>query len=512
MGITDADGKTKAEDGDSGYAYTYQWILVDGNTETDISGEMSSTYMPSSSDVGKTIKVRVSFTDDLDNAEGPFTSEQTAAVTEVTVAVTIASNHPSIGAGLEDLVFTLTRTGATTDELEAMVTIVQEQSWLGTSDLSHDVTFSANSATAELTITASKFSFTPSTAGDLTATVSGDGIDGGSDTVQIISTSGPPITISFDMPAYTFAEDATDEAVYAMATLNAAYPRPPSFPFDAASFSSRGDTATSPEDYRAISDHRTFSADDFERDDDTDPLVARTLYQDFIVNDDIYEGSESFMMKIEAGPGLSADLLQFAYPDGTTCAPYSCSLEVEYSVTITDEGDLPALSLSAVPSSIAEEDDSATTLVAENASVLTVAAASPKTFATDQAITLTFDGTAVYGTHYSVSPVDTDANAMGHQVTAAGGLTASVQVTVTATANDTADGRPEHPRDRLARRDGLRHRDHHHASRRRDDDLHQHLPRPDPRRPDADLDRDGDGGGNYKVWDDGGGTWIRRQW
>ena len=87
-GISDADGKTKAEDGDSGYAYTYQWILVDGNTETDISGETSSTYRPSSSDVGKTIKVRVSFTDDLDNAEGPLTSEQTAAVT---VAVSIAA-------------------------------------------------------------------------------------------------------------------------------------------------------------------------------------------------------------------------------------------------------------------------------------------------------------------------------------------------------------------------------------------------------------------------------------
>ena len=85
-GISDADGKTKAEVGDTGYAYTYQWILVDGNTETDISGETSSTYTPSSSDVGKTIRVRVSFTDDLDNAEGPFTSEQTATVIEVAAA------------------------------------------------------------------------------------------------------------------------------------------------------------------------------------------------------------------------------------------------------------------------------------------------------------------------------------------------------------------------------------------------------------------------------------------
>ena len=81
LGISDADGKTKAEDGDTDYAYTYQWVQVDGGTETDISGETSSTYTPSSSDVGKTIRVRVSFTDDAGNAESPLPSDKTAAVT-----------------------------------------------------------------------------------------------------------------------------------------------------------------------------------------------------------------------------------------------------------------------------------------------------------------------------------------------------------------------------------------------------------------------------------------------
>ena len=250
-GISDADGKTKAEDGDTGYAYTYQWILVDGNTETDISGETSSTYTPSSSDVGKTIKVRVSFTDDLDNAEGPLTSEQTAAVTAVTVvtvAVSIAANHDSIGAGLEDLVFTLTRQGATTDALEAMVTIVQDRSWLGTSDLSHTVTFVAGSATATLTLAASRFSFDPDTSGDLTATVSGAGIAGGEATVEMVSTADPPITVSYDMSSYTFAEDAADVNIYVVATLDPAYPRAPSRSFYIA-FSTNSDTATSPEDF-----------------------------------------------------------------------------------------------------------------------------------------------------------------------------------------------------------------------------------------------------------------------
>ena len=351
--------------------------------------------------------------------------------------VTIEAEYESIGGGLEDLLFTLTREGETTDALAVKVTIVQAQTWLGNSDLEHDVTFSANSATAELTITASKFSFTPSTAGDLTATVSGDGIDGGSDTVQIISTSAPPITASYDMPAYTFAEDATDKAIYLEVTLDAAYPR--AVAIDAGSFSSRGGTATSPEDFVAYFNQHVVSPGEFTRDVDTDPLVARELIQDFIVDDAIYEGSESFVMKIEAGPGLSADLLQFAYPDGTTCAPYSCSPGVEYPVTITDEGDLPVLSLSVDPASIAEEDDDGTTNTAENVSTVTVEITNGKTFAVDQTVTLTFSGTATQGTHYSVNPGDADSGTEGHQVVLEK-ETASVEVTVTAVGNDTADG------------------------------------------------------------------------
>ena len=43
--------------------YTFQWVRVDSsNTETDV-GTDSSTYSPTSSDVGSTIKVKVSFTD-----------------------------------------------------------------------------------------------------------------------------------------------------------------------------------------------------------------------------------------------------------------------------------------------------------------------------------------------------------------------------------------------------------------------------------------------------------------
>ena len=75
-GITDADGLTNV-------SYTYQWIANDGTTDTDIRGATSSTYTLSDDDVGKTIKLRVSFTDDANNSE-TLTSDATATVTVTT--------------------------------------------------------------------------------------------------------------------------------------------------------------------------------------------------------------------------------------------------------------------------------------------------------------------------------------------------------------------------------------------------------------------------------------------
>ena len=79
-GIEDEDGNTKAEAGDTGFAYTYRWIRVDGDHETTIAGAESKTYVPVPDDAGKTLKVAVSFTDDGDNAEGPLNSGPTTEV------------------------------------------------------------------------------------------------------------------------------------------------------------------------------------------------------------------------------------------------------------------------------------------------------------------------------------------------------------------------------------------------------------------------------------------------
>ena len=75
--ISDADGLANA-------SFTYQWLADD----TDISGATTSSYTLVAGDVGKAIKVTVSFTDDAGNAE-TLTSAATTAVAGPPLTATV---------------------------------------------------------------------------------------------------------------------------------------------------------------------------------------------------------------------------------------------------------------------------------------------------------------------------------------------------------------------------------------------------------------------------------------
>ena len=93
-GIADSDGLTNA-------TFTHQWLADDAA----ISGATASTHTLVAADVGKAIKVRVSFTDDAGNAES-LTSGASAAVTAANnpasgtprVGETLTANNPATGA------------------------------------------------------------------------------------------------------------------------------------------------------------------------------------------------------------------------------------------------------------------------------------------------------------------------------------------------------------------------------------------------------------------------------
>ena len=82
------------DDGVSGATFSYQWIRNDGSSDREITDATDSTYTLVAADESKTIKVRVSFTDDAANEE-TLTSTATEAVS-FAVQQQIA-NKPSHG-------------------------------------------------------------------------------------------------------------------------------------------------------------------------------------------------------------------------------------------------------------------------------------------------------------------------------------------------------------------------------------------------------------------------------
>ena len=82
-GIADSDGLTNV-------SYSYQWIANDGNSDSVVTDATGSSYTLGAADEGKTIKVRVDFTDDAGNAE-TLTSASTSSVAA-------RPNHQATGA------------------------------------------------------------------------------------------------------------------------------------------------------------------------------------------------------------------------------------------------------------------------------------------------------------------------------------------------------------------------------------------------------------------------------
>ena len=98
--ISDSDGLINA-------SFTYRWLASDGTSDSDISGASSSTYTPVASDEGKTITMRVSFTDDRGHQE-TLTSTATATVASAPSPLTAAIHDaPGSHDGTTDFTFEL---------------------------------------------------------------------------------------------------------------------------------------------------------------------------------------------------------------------------------------------------------------------------------------------------------------------------------------------------------------------------------------------------------------------
>ena len=144
-GITDEDGLENV-------TYRYQWTAGG----SDIDGATGSTYTLTYSEQGKTIQVRVAFTDDADNEE--------TLTSEATVAVAAAPNRSATGAptisGTPQVGETLTADTSAIDDDDGLTNATFEYQWIaGESDIdgatgaSYTLTASQQGKTIQVRVT-----------------------------------------------------------------------------------------------------------------------------------------------------------------------------------------------------------------------------------------------------------------------------------------------------------------------------------------------------------------------
>ena len=181
-GIADADGLANV-------SYSYQWVSNDGTSDTEIPNATDSTYTLVADDEGKTIKVKVTFTDDADNDES-LTSDATATVTA-------RPNSPATGtldiAGMAQVGETLTADTTGIADSDGLTHVSYSFQWIrndGTSDAditgATDSTYTLVSADEGSTVKV-RVSFTDDADNDETLT---------SAATTLVAATPSPLTVS----------------------------------------------------------------------------------------------------------------------------------------------------------------------------------------------------------------------------------------------------------------------------------------------------------------------------
>ena len=139
-GIADTDGLT-------GASFAWQWTANDGVSDAEIANATEQTYTLTSSEEGKTIEVRVTFTDD-GGTEETVVSDATETVAAALAQISIAEASSPVTEGTAAS-FTLSRTGNTASSLTVAVSVSETGAVLSGTPAS-TVTFAAGNASSVL--------------------------------------------------------------------------------------------------------------------------------------------------------------------------------------------------------------------------------------------------------------------------------------------------------------------------------------------------------------------------
>ena len=267
----------------------------------------------------------------VDDDEALFSDEQVVH----SGAVTIEAKHPTALQGIDDLVFTVTRAVSLDSELEVPVTL--SAGIIDADRLSHTVTIAANETSAELRVHTRTLDPGAAT-GDVVATAADgeqyDVPDPPTASVRV-HVGETLVTVRFNAESYMLAEGggaATGE-IALMAKTEPGVPAPTGT-FDVA-VSTRAGTASSPDDYEALSREVSFpGSSPGAWIADGDAFVAEVRVPLVVLDDSEAEGDETLRLVQEQAPGLPSTIHYVpADPEAQTC---SSIRYCEAAVTIVD--------------------------------------------------------------------------------------------------------------------------------------------------------------------------------
>ena len=273
--------------------------------------------------------------------------------------VTIEAVHDTALSGIDNLVFTVTRSVVREADLQVPVTL--SSGIIATGRLSHTVTIPANETSAELAVGTADLDPDAAT-GDVTATVGdGDGHDVGdpsSATVRV-HVGRALVTVRLNEATYTLEESigTTTDEISLIAMTEPGVPAPSTRL--QVSVSTRAGTAGSPDDYEVLTEHFTFAANGWVAFDDSYRSQVRVPLT--ILDDGIVEGAETFRLLLERAPSTPSTVV----PVSLNSPPEPCELDsCESEVTIVDDdvepdpADQVVVTLVHVPDGTVIPDDS----------------------------------------------------------------------------------------------------------------------------------------------------------
>ena len=291
------------------------------------------------------------FTVTLSNAGNATISDATAKGTIINddgarPTVTIAADHTSFTAVLDQVTFTLTRTEDPAEALDVSVVLTQDKDLIGSEHLAQTVTFRAGEATATLNIHAHFFAGSTVTGETtLTATVQdgSDYVPGSSNTASTrIRVADPAVTASFEQAAYTFDEAAGDATVAVILRTATGVPIPHADIFFYINYELITGGASDTGDFEFSADAIKFVPSDFTADGTN--FIARKEVTLAIVDDEVNEPDEALTLTLEPLASTPA-VVALRRPDGTACPT---DIRCDATVTITDNDESAVATLSAL--------------------------------------------------------------------------------------------------------------------------------------------------------------------